>query len=63
MVLAAGTSRSGVGVRLDRESLARLVIWMETYGRRQGFFSAEQEAYLAGLRRSRADMLTGLGPE
>lgn len=39
------------GVRLDRESLDRLVLWMDLYAHRQGSFSASQEKQLRQLRR------------
>ena len=37
-------------VLLDKNSLARLVTWMDTYAHRQGSFSPEQEAQLVALR-------------
>jgi hypothetical protein len=45
------------GVRLDAESLGRLVIWMDLYAQRLGHFSDQQEKQLADLRRELAPML------
>ncbi len=45
------------GVRLDAESLGRLVIWMDLYAQRLGHFSDQQEKQLADLRRDLAPML------
>lgn len=39
------------GVRLDPESLDRLVLWMDLYAHRQGSFSESQEKQLRQLRR------------
>jgi len=39
-------------VHLDRDSLDRLVTWMDVYAQRQGYFSPEQEEQLRELRRS-----------
>ena len=44
-------------VKLDAESLARLVIWMDLYAQRQGHFSAEQEQRLLALRQQWAGLL------
>jgi len=38
------------GITLDRDSLDRLKVWMDTYAHRQGAFSVEQETQLAALR-------------
>jgi hypothetical protein len=38
-------------VKLDADNLHRLFVWMDTYAQRQGYFDAEQEAKLHGLRR------------
>lgn len=45
------------GVRLDAESLNRLVVWMDLYAQRQGSFSVEQENELRDLRRKLAPLL------
>ena len=44
------------GVKLDAESLDRLVVWMDTYAQRQGSFSETQERELENLRRKWADL-------
>ncbi len=50
-LLAFLTAEGGhEGITLDRESLNRLKVWMDTYAHRQGSFSVEQEAQLAALR-------------
>ncbi len=50
------------GVRLDADSLDRLVTWMDTYAHRQGFFSQEQEEQLRELRRQWADLVASRRP-
>ena len=45
------------GVKLDRASLDRLVVWMDTYAQRAGTFSPEQEQELERLRRAWAGLL------
>ena len=45
------------GVKLDAESLERLITWMDTYAQRSGSFSADQERRLEALRRRHAEML------
>ncbi|MHC4637360.1 MAG: HzsA-related protein [Planctomycetota bacterium] len=45
------------GVKLDRESLERLVTWMDVYAQRQGSFSPNQEEALVEFRRQMAAML------
>jgi hypothetical protein len=52
------TSESHRGLRLDAESLERLIVWMDTYAQRLGSFSAEQEREIEGLRREWAGLLT-----
>jgi hypothetical protein len=37
-------------VHLDRQSLDRLITWLDTYGQRQGHFSPDQERDLENLR-------------
>ena len=46
------------GVRLDAESLERLILWMDVYAQRQGSFSEAQEQQLLELRRDWAHLLT-----
>ncbi len=50
------------GVKLDRNSLDRLVTWMDTYAQRAGAFSPEQEQELERLRRAWADMFVETTP-
>ncbi len=45
------------GVKLDRTSLERFVIWMDTYAQRLGTFSPEQETEMKRLRQAWADLL------
>jgi hypothetical protein len=45
------------GVRLDSESLSRVITWMDTYAQRAGHFSDEQETQLAAFRRECAALL------
>ncbi len=45
------------GVRLDADSLQRLVTWMDTYACRQGYFSAKQEGELTEFRKKLEGML------
>ena len=45
------------GVKLTGEEHNRLVTWLDTYGQRQGSFSAEQERDLAALRAELGDLL------
>ncbi|MBE3070020.1 MAG: discoidin domain-containing protein [Planctomycetes bacterium] len=45
------------GVRLDAESLQRLVIWMDLYAQRRGHFSDGQEEQLRELRKQLAALL------
>lgn len=47
------------GVRLDPESLERIVLWMDTYAHRLGSFSPEQEQELQRLRQVWSDLLAG----
>jgi len=49
------------GVRLDPESLVRLVTWMDTYAQRQGHFSETQERELEKARQTWAALFVG-GP-
>ncbi len=44
-------------VKLDPESVERLVTWMDTYAQRLGSFSDEQERELLELRRRHRDLL------
>jgi len=46
------------GVRLDPDSHARLVTWLDTYAQRQGHFSPEQAEQLRTFREESAGMLT-----
>jgi len=46
------------GVRLDPDSHARLVTWLDTYAQRQGHFSPEQAEKLRAFREELAGMLT-----
>jgi hypothetical protein len=58
-LLALLTAAAGhEGVRLDADSLQRLITWMDVYAQRLGHFSDEQEATLRQLRRLLATMLT-----
>ncbi|MCX7826526.1 MAG: hypothetical protein N2689_13350, partial [Verrucomicrobiae bacterium] len=45
-------------VRLDPDSLNRLIVWMDLYAQRQGHFSDQQEDELRQLRARLAAMLT-----
>jgi hypothetical protein len=45
------------GVKLDPDSLERLVTWMDAYAQRTGAFSADQEKVLEELRKSSASLL------
>ena len=45
------------GVRLDLQSVDRLVTWMDVYAQRQGHFSDEQAAALEQARRDWAELL------
>jgi len=45
------------GVRLDADSLKRLVTWMDTYACRQGHFSPKQEEELTEFRKKLDGML------
>ena len=45
------------GVKLDRDSISRLVTWMDTYAQRTGHFSDEQATQLAAFRRECAALL------
>ena len=47
------------GVRLDAESLQRLVTWMDTYAQRQGHFSDAQERELEQIRQTWAGLFVG----
>jgi len=50
-LLALLTAPDGhAGVKLDRDSRDRFVTWLDTYGQRQGSFSADQEQRLVALR-------------
>jgi len=57
-LLALLTKQQGhEGVRLDSDSLNRLVTWMDTYAQRQGSFSPEQEQQLRQLKDKMAPLL------
>ena len=45
------------GVKLDAESMERLITWMDTYAQRLGSFSDEQERELSDLRRRHKGLL------
>ena len=45
------------GVKLDNDSLSRVITWMDTYAQRTGHFSDEQETQLATFRRECAALL------
>ncbi|UCD52385.1 MAG: discoidin domain-containing protein, partial [Phycisphaerales bacterium] len=45
-------------VRLDADSLERLITWMDTYAHRQGSFSPDQEQQLVALRRRYQHLFT-----
>jgi hypothetical protein len=49
-------------VKLDDDSLKRLVVWMDTYAQRLGSFSTDQEQQLLALRRDHSDLLAGGSP-
>jgi len=57
MGLGCGVAAGHHGVRLDGNSLDRLVVWMDTYGQRLGSFSSEQEVPMCDLRRRWRDLL------
>jgi len=44
-------------LKLDATALERLITWMDTYGQRQGHFSAEQERRLIEFRKRSAPLL------
>jgi hypothetical protein len=44
-------------VKLNADSLERLIVWMDTYAQRAGVFSEDQERQLEALRRASADLL------
>ncbi|MBM3890630.1 MAG: hypothetical protein FJ388_16070 [Verrucomicrobia bacterium] len=52
------TSSGHHDVRLDADSLNRLIVWMDLYAHRQGHFSDQQEEELRQLRAKLAAMLT-----
>jgi hypothetical protein len=45
------------GVKLDADSIRRLLTWMDTYAQRSGHYSPEQEAQIAAFRRECAPLL------
>jgi len=45
------------GVELDRESLERMITWMDTYAQKAGSFGVDQERRLIALRRKSAKLL------
>ena len=54
-LLALLTAEGGhEGITLDEESLARLIVWMDTYAHKQGSFSEEQEQALLAFRETAA---------
>jgi hypothetical protein len=58
------TRRDGhEGVRLDAESLDRIVTWMDTYAQRQGHFSDAQERELEKAREAWAAILVAGSPD
>jgi hypothetical protein len=44
------------GLKLEGESLERLIIWMDTYAQKAGVFSPEQEQSLEALRKANASL-------
>ena len=56
-ILEDGTAHKDV--RLDDDSMDRLITWMDTYAHRLGHFSDEQEEELRALRQQLAYMLEG----
>jgi cytochrome c553 len=44
-------------LKLDADSLERLIVWMDVMAQKQGSFDPQQEQYLAGLRDQWADMM------
>jgi hypothetical protein len=51
------------GVRLDSDSFDRLVMWMDVYAQRLGYFSADQEQELLELRRKMSPLLNDRSPK
>ena len=45
------------GVKLDSDSLNRLITWMDTYAHRTGSYSSQQEQDLRDLRKRVAPLL------
>jgi hypothetical protein len=46
------------GVKLDAESMERLIVWMDSYAQLKGSFSDSQEEELEELKRSMRDLLS-----
>jgi len=47
------------GLTLDGESLSRIVLWLDTYAHRLGYFSEQQKQELVTLRKKLAPLLSG----
>lgn len=52
-----GHPKGHYDVKLESDSLMRLIVWMDAYAQRAGSFSSDQEHRLLALRRDNADLL------
>ena len=63
MLLAKITDPQGhYDVRLDDDSLTRLIVWMDGYAQKLGSFGPDQERRLLALRQACAHLLIGRPP-